>query len=384
MRAVFVDVDGDRDLDLFVTNYVGWSARNELECLSQSGSRDYCSPVNYRSPAPDVLYLNRGDGTFTDGTRRFGLDSAFGNGMGVVSGDFDGDGREDLYVANDGTPNQLWLNRGGRFEDRALLAGCAVNADGHAEASMGVLAADVDEDGDLDLFMTHLRGETNTLYLNQGGNFHDRTSRSGTSRASLPFTGFGTAHADFDLDGRLDLYVVNGRVGLWNPPLDEARPYVEPDQLFRGLGSGRFEEVFPRAGTVEPALGNSRGLAAGDLDDDGDVDVVVLDNRGRLRLLRNVAEKQGNRAMLRVLNENGSDAVGALLEIEAGGRRRLRRVDPSYGYLSSNDPRVHLGLGDATKIEVVRVRWPDGTREVFGPFSAGSIHELRRGLGRGE
>jgi hypothetical protein len=389
MSGALVDVDGDGDLDLFVTNYVNWSIESELECTSTYGTRDYCEPINYNAPAPDVLFRNEGDGTFLDVTNRYGMNKAFGNGMGVATGDFDLDGRDDVYVANDGVPNQLWMNRGEgadeHLEDASLLAGCAVNADGHAEASMGVGTIDADEDGDVDLFMTHLRGETNTLYINDGGIFTDRTTRTGMSSASLRYTSFGLGFADFDLDAHSDLYIVNGRVGLWKPSFSEVDVYVEPDQVFRGAGGGRFEEVAPQGGTSELQLGNSRGLALGDIDNDGDVDAVVLDNGGRLRLLRNVVERKGgwiSFSALSAAGTTGAAAIGARLEIEAGGRTRHRRVNAASSYLSSNDLRVHVGLGDASTVDEVRVRWPGGAAEVFGPFDAGAIHTLRQGQGR--
>jgi len=389
MSGALVDIDGDGDLDLFVANYVRWSIESEIECTSTYGTLDYCEPINYNAPAPDVLFRNEGDGTFVDVTERYGMNKAFGNGMGVATGDFDLDGKDDVYVANDGVANQLWMNRGEgseeHLEDASLLAGCAVNADGHAEASMGVGTLDVDEDGDVDLFMTHLRGETNTLYINDGGVFTDRTTRTGMSSASLRYTSFGLGFADFDLDARLDLYVVNGRVGLWKPTFSETELYAEPDLLFRGVADGRFEEVRPLSGTIELQLGNSRGLALGDVDNDGDVDLAVLDNGGRLRLLRNVAERKGGWISFAVLGARGATgaaAIGAHLEIDVGGRTRHRRVNPASSYLSSNDPRVHLGLGGDSTVDEVRVRWPGGEVEVFGPFEAGAIHTLRHGQGR--
>ena len=381
MSGVFFHADDDGDLDLFVTNYVRWNPGAELDCRGRYGNRDYCEPINYNAPGPDVLFLNYGDVTFEDATARLGLNSAFGNGMGVSCGDLDGDGRADLYVANDGTPNQLWLQTDEGFEESALLAGCAVNAEGHAEASMGAAAVDVDEDGDLDLFLTHLRGESNTLYLNQGGSFADRTARSGMSRSSLQYTGFGTAFADFDLDGMLDAYVVNGRVGEWRPAFSKELPYAEPDQLFRGLGDGRLEEVFPAAGTREPYLGNSRGLGIGDIDEDGDVDLVILDNGSRLRILRNVAERAGSWVLLDVRDAAGAAAIGAVVELQAAGSTRVRRVEPAFSYLTSNDPRIHVGLGAAEVVDEVTVRWPDGSRESFGSLPAGQKHVLRQGSG---
>ena len=375
-------------LDLFVSNYVRWSIQSEIECASTYGERDYCAPINYNAPAPDVLYRNDGGGRFTDVSVEWKINKAFGNGMGVATGDFDGDGKDDIYVANDGVPNQLWMNRGEgddeRLEDGSLLAGCAVNSDGHAEASMGVATLDVDEDGDVDLFITHLRGETNTLYMNDNGVFTDRTIRTGLSSVSLRFTGFGLSFADYDHDGILDLYIVNGRVGLWKPTFGDDDLYAEPNLLFRGLGEGRFEEVRPQGGTSDEQLGNSRGLAAGDVDNDGDVDLVVLDNGGRLRLLRNIFDRpEGNHwVSFNVLNTAGAPAIGAHLEIQLGNRVRHRRVGSASSYLSANDTRVHVGLGSVAAVDGVEVRWPGGDRELFGPFDVGAVHRVQQGQGR--
>ena len=211
--CAFMDIDRDGDLDLFVANYLNWSESVELKCMSAFGDQDYCHPNNYNSPAADVLYQNEGDGTFTNITTRSGVAEAFGNGLGVAPGDFNSDGFMDIYVANDMTANQLWMNQqDGTFKESGLLAGCAVNGQGAAEAGMGVVAFDAENDGDLDIYLTHLREETNTLYLNQGGGFTDKTSIVGLAGPSLRFTGFGTGAADFDQDGFLDLYAANGRV----------------------------------------------------------------------------------------------------------------------------------------------------------------------------
>lgn len=380
--CAFVDFDGDEDLDLFVVNYVVWSIDGEIECFDENGQRDYCQPGNYGAPAPDTLYRNEGDGTFVDVSATAGLRTAFGNGLGVACGDFNLDGRVDLYVANDGMLNQLWLNVGdGRFVDGALLAGCAVNIQGMAEAGMGVAAVDIDHDGDLDLFMTHLRGESNTLYLNQDGLFEDVTAGAGLSMPSIARTGFGMGFVDFDHDGELDLYIANGRVTHAASSWDPDDLYADPNQLSRGVGGGRFEEVRSESGPTASSGGTSRAAAFGDYDNDGDVDVLVVDSGARARLLRNDAGSRGHWVMFRVLNRRGTDAVGAQVRVQAGGRRQWRLVQTAYSYCASNDPRVHFGLGAATQVDEVAVRWPDGKEELFGARPAGRVHELREGRG---
>jgi len=361
--SAFLDFDRDGDLDLFVANYLNWSESVELDCMSAFGEPDYCHPNNYNSPAQDVLYRNDGDGTFTDLTIPSGVDKAFGNGLGVAPGDFNGDGFVDMYVANDMMANQLWVNqKDGTFKESGLLSGCAVNGQGTAEAGMGVVAFDADNDGDLDLYLTHLREQTNTLYINQGGGFTDKTSIVGLAGPSLRFTGFGTGAADFDQDGLLDLYAANGRVGKWRPLFLEANPYAEPDQLYRCLGNARFEEVMPQGGTTEPYYATSRGMAFVDSDGDGDLDVVVGDNDGRVRLLENIAPGQGRSVLIDVRDESGAPAIGAMVAVRAGEQTLVRPVQPAFSYCSSNDPRVHFGLGGHAGPIEVQITWADGTR----------------------
>jgi hypothetical protein len=378
--AAFVDYDADGDLDLFVVNYVSWAPEREIECSSSYGLRDYCSPRNYRAPAPDSLYRNEGELSFRDVSEQAGIRANPGNGLGIACEDFDLDGRMDVFVANDLTPNALWLGQAdGTFRDGALLAGCALNGQGKAEAGMGVAAFDLQEDGDTDLFVTHLDGETNTLFQNDGGRFRDRTDVSGLGPPSFPFTGFGTGAVDFDHDGWLDLYVANGRVT--RAPPGSRDPFAESDQLFRSLDGERFEEVLPRGGVLPGRIGSGRGAAFGDYDQDGDVDVAVSDNGGRLALLRNVAAR-GHWIQLRVLGSEGSDALGATLWIDDGTVSRRRSVGAAYSYCSSSDPCLHLGLGARTGPVAVEVRWRDGTEESFGPLAADEKHVLRRGAGR--
>jgi hypothetical protein len=383
--CAFLDHDADGDLDLFVVNYVNWSPEREIRCSSASALRDYCSPKNYNAPAADVLYRNDGDGTFTDVSRASGILASFGNGLGISVADFDADGHLDVYVANDLMPNQLWLGRpGGRFEDEALLRGCAVDADGKSEAGMGCVAFDHGDDGDPDVFVTHLEGETNTLYENRAGEFADRMDALGLGSASLAFTGFGVGAHDFDHDGRLDVLVANGRVTRSRAAADPVSPaaFAEENQLFRGVADGRFE-VLPTAVGVSSAVpGTSRGAAFGDVDGDGDVDVAYSDNGGALRLLENLAGARGHWIGLRVRARDGTDALGARVRIDFGGQTRWRTVQTAYGYCSSNEPRVHFGLGDHAGPVRVAVHWPDGSRQELGELGADTLHELRPLAGR--
>jgi hypothetical protein len=379
--ATFVDVDADGHLDVFVTRYIDWSPALERECYSLTGVVDYCAPRNYDAPTSDLLFRNNGNGTFSDVSRAAGLGAAVGNGLGVIADDVNGDGLMDVFVANDGTPNHLWVNQGGgRFVESALLSGVAIDQDGSPKAGMGVHMADLDEDGDNDLIVMNLDTESDSYFRNDGRYFVDDTVAVGLRVASRRFTRFGVAFMDFDNDGRPDLYEASGRVGLQSETFGPD-PYAEPNLLFRGLASGRFEEIFPRGGTAAPLIANSRAAAFGDIDNDGGIDIVVANRDGPAHLLRNVAPDRGHWISFRAIDPRGRDAIGATLTIAAGGRTLRRDVRTGYSYLAANDPRVHVGLGDVGRVDGVTVRWPDGTRERFGPFDADRIVELAQGAG---
>ena len=379
--ATFADIDGDGDLDLFVTRYLDWRSEIERECYSLTGVVDYCSPKNYDAPTSDLLFRNNGNGTFTDISAAAGLATAVGNGLGVIADDVNGDGRLDFFVANDGTPNHLWINLGGaRFAESALMSGVAIDQDGAPKAGMGVHAADVDDDGDNELIVMNLDTESDSFFRNEGRFFVDDTVKVGLRVVSRRFTRFGVALLDFDNDGLVDLYEANGRVGLQAETF-AADPYAEPNLLLRGVAGGRFEEVSPRGGTAQPLVATSRAAAFGDLDHDGGIDIVVANRDAPPHLLRNVAPNRGHWLLVQVLERTGRDAVGAVLSIAAGGKTLRRDVRTGYSYLAANDPRVHVGLGDRATVDRITVRWLDGIREQFGPFEADRIVEIRRGSG---
>ncbi|MCX6862196.1 MAG: VCBS repeat-containing protein, partial [Verrucomicrobia bacterium] len=340
--AAFVDVDQDGDLDLMVVNYVRWSPNIEMECFSDGGRRDYCSPRNYNAATPTVLFRNRGDGTFEDLTTAAGLDRAYGNGLGVATGDFDHDGRIDLFVANDATPNQLWLNRGQwHFEEDAPLRGCALNSMGIPRAGMGVVAVDLEQRGWLDLFVTHLVGEGNGFFRNQAGLFVDAVTHDGPMAGSLPHTGFGVSVTDFDNDGQLDLYVANGRVRLGTGNnLSSGDPFAEANSLSRGLGGGRFAVVLPEGGTTPLLEATSRGLAASDLDNDGLQDLVVINRDGPVHLLRNISATDRGWIGIELHGRRGLNPRNAILRLESETGVQWRSHQPNQGYCSSGDPRV--------------------------------------------
>ncbi len=384
--AAFVDYDADGDLDLFVVNYVDWSDKPAFtgkQCYAPSGARDYCSPQAYDAPTVDTLYRNNGDGTFADVTAAAGIRARAGTGLGVVCSDLDGDGHIDIYVANDQMPSFAWINSGdGRFTESAVRLSCAVDEMGRSQAGMGVASADVDDDGDFDLWKVHLHREPHILYINESGYYDDATSRWGLAAPTRRFTGFGTGLFDYDLDGRLDSFVANGRVQIVADVQATDDVYAEPNQLLRQVEPGRFEDVTALAGPALRLVENSRAAAFGDYDNDGDVDVLLANRDGPARLLRNDAERLGRFCSLRLLDRHGRDALGARVRCVIGDTSRTFEVRSAYSYCAANDPRVHVGLGDATGIDRVEVTWPDGSAaESFGPFDADQLVEIRQTVG---
>jgi hypothetical protein len=371
--AVFADIDADGDLDLYVCNYVAWTRAIERACYARNGIRDYCAPSAYGRPAPDSLYRNEGDGTFTDVSRSSGIRSVSATGLGTVAADFDDDGDTDIYVANDQMANFLWVNQGdGTFRDEALVRGCALNLAGRPEAGMGIAINDIEEDGDWDLFLVHLSGETNTFYRNDGGRFNDDTEPRGLGAPSKTCTGFGVGAIDFDCDGVLDLFVANGKVRLAGSM--EPGDYGERNQLFQGLADGTFRDITDLGGPALDPVEVSRSAAFGDYDNDGDVDILIANNEGPVRLLRNEAcEGRSSITVELAGRDTDRDGIGARVTVEAGGRSWMRRVQPGYSYCASNDPRVHVGLGDVTTVDRITVVWPGGAEQTFESVEARGV-----------
>jgi hypothetical protein len=377
--ASFVDYDRDGWLDLYLANYLVYTVAADTDCFAASGAPAYCSPRSYR-PEPDRLYRNRGNGGFEDVTAAARVTGENGPGLGVVAFDANGDDWPDLYVANDGTANVLWINqKDGTFIDTGLVSGSALSGDGRPEGSMGVDAADFDNDGDEDLAMTHIAGEGHNVYRNVGGGtFADASTEVGIGNASLPFTGFGAAWADVDNDGWLDLLTVNGAI----QPIEtlvragDAYPLSQAGQAFRNR-AGRLSDATGEAGPALRAARVGRGLAVGDIDNDGDVDAVVAASNGALQLLRNVAGNRRHWIGLRLRAAGrGRDLLGAKVEVRAGALTLMRRARADGSYGSARDPRVLVGLGDTMRPVSVRVTWPNGQGTDWRELNVDQWHTL--------
>jgi enediyne biosynthesis protein E4 len=383
VSASFVDIDRDGWLDLYVGNYVHYVLDGKTRCHAPSGEPDYCTPQAFRAQ-PDRFYRNQRDGTFADVSASALPGSQFGPALGIATADFNSDGWIDIYVANDGEANLLWINqRDGTFKDVALLSGAALSADGKPEGSMGVDAGDFDNDGDEDLYMTHLPHEGNNLYVNDGaGMFEDRSAPSGVGPISLGYTGFGTAWIDYDNDGWLDLLNVNGAVSLKPSRTNPRAPYEERNGLFRNLGTGKFEDVTARAGSVFTVPAVFRGAAFGDIDNDGDMDVLVTANDGPVRLLINGVGNRHHWLGVRLIGDASRDMIGARISVvSSDGRTVWRRSRSDGSYASANDPRVLIGLGDSSGPARLRVLWPDGRSEEWADVPIDRWMTLKQGTG---
>ena len=370
--AAFADVDRDGDLDLYVCNYVEYALETDIPCYYKNRLRIYCGPNEYHGIA-DVLYRNNGDGTFTDVTKSAGVYEPTTRGLGVVFTDVNGDGWVDIYVANDMSPNTLFINQGdGTFQEEGVLRGVAYNGDGLANGSMGIDAGDYDNDGDIDLWVSNFSLEANCLMQNDGdGYFEDVTFDTNLADPSFYSLGFGTRFIDFDNDGWLDLLVGNGHIWDNVKEIDPKLSYAQPVQLFHNQGGKQTDYIDFTEITTEAGLDKTpyvvRGMLFGDIDTDGDVDVVLCQsNRPTVILSNEVGNANAWLTVKLVGTDRNTDAIGAQVQLEADGMTLVREVICGASYLSGNDLRLTFGLGGAVQVDNLRIRWHNGSVQELG------------------
>jgi enediyne biosynthesis protein E4 len=382
--ASFVDYDRDGDLDLFIANYVDFDLGN-LPNFGEGKSCQYksipvqCGPRGLKG-AGDSLYRNNGDGTFTDVSKEAGVADENGfYGLGVIASDFDGDGLTDIFVANDSTPNFHYRNLGnGRFKEVGFLVGDAVNENGSEQGSMGVTVGDYDHDGSLDLFVTNFADEYNTLYHNNGrGSFTDLSFAARVAAVSLPYVGWGTKFFDYDNDGWVDLFVANGHVYPQLPGYRQRR------LLHKNNHDGTFSDTSEQFGTLltEPRV--SRGVAFGDIDNDGDIDLVVADLDGPPQVLRNDGGNMNNAILIKTIGvKSNRSGIGARVKVVSGNLVEIDEVRSGDSYLSQSDLRLHFGLEDRKQVDLIEVRWPSGIVDKVVNVEANKIVAIKEGAGK--
>jgi hypothetical protein len=381
--AAFVDYDNDGKLDLFVANYVDF----DVEHLPEFGKGKTCQfkglPVQCGprglAGAGDTLYHNNGDGTFTDVSKKAGVSDPDGfYGLGVICSDFDGDGLVDIYVANDSTPNFLYHNNGdGTFKDIGFVSGTAVNENGSEQGSMGVTLGDYDHDGKLDLFITNFDDDYNTLYHNDGkGSFTDVSYAAKVAAVSLPYVGWGTKFTDYDNDGWADLVVVNGHVYPQLPT------YRQRNLVHHNNRDGTFSEVGLQLGAPFTEKRTGRGAAFGDIDNDGDVDIIINNLDGAPQLLRNEGGNANNSILIKTVGvKSNRDGIGARVKVVSGDLTQVDEVHSGDSYLSQSDLRLEFGLEKRAKIDLIEVRWPSGVVDKITNVNANKIFTIKEGQG---
>ena len=351
--CAFTDYDGDGHLDLYVVNYVQFDT-NENPICTRKGIQTYCTPETLNAEA-DILYRNNGDGTFTDVTEEAGINAAPGKGLGVVCGDVDNDGDVDIFIANDTTPNQLYLNNGNAtFTENALFAGVALSEDGRAFSGMGANLGDYDNDGFLDIIITNFQDQVNNLYHNaRTGFFTDVSFITGIGEKSLPYLAWGVGFVDFNNDGWQDIFIANGHLDDNIAKIDPVGTYEQPDQLYWNNQGNVFNvsqlSILPKS---------SRGAAFGDIDNDGDIDIVIANIKDTPNVLRNDGGNFQNWINIKLVGSHcARDAFGARVTLTTGDITQIREVKSGSSYLSQNDTRLHFGLADAKHIDTISVRW---------------------------
>jgi hypothetical protein len=384
--AAFLDYDNDGYLDLFVANYVDFTVKGNKRCYAPTGEPDYCTPIAYKA-VPSRLFHNLGNGKFTDVTEASRIGSSYGPALGVVCADFNGDGRTDIYVADDTAANRLWLNQGdGTFREAALEAGVAYNADGLPKAGMGVTAEELDNQGALSVLVTNLSREGATLFRgNDKGLYDDVTLQYGLVEPTFAFTGFGTKWFDYDNDGRLDLFIANGAVSIVESMRGARYPYAQKNLLLHNEGKDRkFQETSQFAGPAFQRADVGRGAAFGDVDNDGAVDILVTNNNGPVRLLHNEVGSRQHWLQVRLEGVRSNRlGIGARVAVLRDGEEALwRRAHTDSSYLSASDVRVHFGLGEKSNVRGVIVQWPDGSKESWDNIQADKVVVLRQGSGK--
>ncbi len=378
IAAGWFDYNRDGLLDLFVANYVQWDPHFDPVCMGLNG-RGYCHPNSF-APLPDTLYRNNGDGTFTDVSVETGISGFLGKGMGVTFADYDGDGFPDVFVANDNSPNLLFHNLDGKkFEEVALQVGVACNEEGVTLSGMGADFRDVNNDGLPDIWHTAIENETFPLYLNQGkGQFLNASDQSRLATLTRPMSGWSNGIVDLDNDGWKDLVVARGNVMDNIAEISKHFRYAEPNSVFRNLGNGQFEDVSATAGADFTRPAPNRGLAYGDFDNDGRMDLVVTSLGGPVRVLRNVTQTDNHWILLKLVGTKSNRmGLGALCRVTTDdGRKLYNEATTSTGYAASSDPRVHFGLGKSRMIREIEIRWPSGTRQLLHDVAADHILEV--------